>query len=201
MPTPIQILQGLENIANQMSGLAIAWHIILIGLLIALIAGWRPSIRFIRTALVMPLLSVSVMAWLFGNPFNGSTFLIFAILMIIFGFRSTDGNISFSFGWDYIAGLIIVIFGLVYPHFLHAPSWIPFLYKSPVCLIPCPTLSFVIGLALLIDDLKSRGWYITIIIAGLIYGIIGAFRLGVTIDLVLIAGAVLLIFKVITRKN
>jgi hypothetical protein len=201
MPTPYEILQGLETIANQMSPLAIIWHIALVGMLIGFIAGWRPTVRFVRIALTLLLLSVSAMAWLFGNPFNGAVFLFFAIFMISFGLKPDHDKISFNFGWAGIVGIIMTVFGLIYPHFLHTDSLFPYLYRSPVGLVPCPTLSFIIGLALILDNLRSRGWYIMLIGAGMIYGIVGAFRLAVTADLVLLAGAILLTINVfITGK-
>jgi hypothetical protein len=88
---------------------------------------------------------------------------------------------------------------MAYPHFLHTGSVFPYLYKSPLGLIPCPTLSFVTGMALILNNLRSRGWYITVIVAGLFYGFTGVFRLGVTIDLILIIAAVLLTIKMLVN--
>ena len=53
----------------------------------------------------------------------------------------------------------------------------------------CPTLSIVIGLALITGGLDSRLWTSILTAAGLFYGLFGALRLGVTIDFVLLLGA------------
>ena len=52
----------------------------------------------------------------------------------------------------------------------------------PTGLVPCPTLSIVIGLALIVEGLDSRIWTSVLVGAtGVFYGIFGAVRLGVTI--------------------
>lgn len=197
MPPLQEILGVLENIADRMAVLAIIWHIIFYSMLIAFMAGWRPSARLVMTSLALPILSVGVVAWLFGNPFNSTVFMLLAILLAITGHRSDNNRISFTDGWARVAGFLMIAFGLIYPHFILNESVVSYLYRSPVGLIPCPTLSLVIGVALIIDDMRGRVWHIALISGGLIYGVIGAFRLEVKIDLVLLAGAVILAFKVI----
>ena len=196
MPSPQQILQGLEMIAGRMAWLAVIWHIVLVIIPVAIAVGWRPSNRLFGAAISLPVLSVSIMAWIFGNPFNGAVFLVFFVLLTIFALRQNRGLITIASSWRLISGIILLIFGLVYPHFLDTNNFLPYLYKSPLGLVPCPTLSYIIGGALLFRGLNSKGWNITLIVAGFIYGVIGAFRLNVLIDLVLLAGSVLLILKV-----
>ena len=43
MPSATEILDGLSAIANQTTGIAVAWHIVIAVALIALASGWRPS--------------------------------------------------------------------------------------------------------------------------------------------------------------
>jgi hypothetical protein len=62
-------------------------------------------------------------------------------------------------------------------------------YAAPVGLVPCPTLSIVIGFTLLVGGFNSRKWMLILAIVGLFYGIIGYFRLGVKLDIGLIVGA------------
>jgi hypothetical protein len=100
-----------------------------------------------------------------------------------------------------VPGALLFLFGFVYPHLLNTDSFIPYLYSAPVGLVPCPTLSVVIGLALILDGLGSRAVEFTMGIAGLIHGVIGAARLHVTIDLVMLAGAILLIVAGFVRRS
>jgi hypothetical protein len=82
--------------------------------------------------------------------------------------------------------------GWLYPHFLHADSWIPYLYASPFALIPCPTLLVVTGVTLMFRNAGSNLWRAALAAAGLFYGALGVFRLGVQLDSVLLASSVLL---------
>ncbi len=74
MPSSQKILEGLTAIANDWQALAIVWHVVLGALLLALLLGWRPSKRLAGVLLAVPLASVSVLAWISENPFNGTLF-------------------------------------------------------------------------------------------------------------------------------
>jgi len=74
--SPVAILAGLTTIANDSRWLAVCWHIVLATLVVMLLAGWRPSNRLLGGLLITPLVSVSTVAWLSGNPFNGITFAV-----------------------------------------------------------------------------------------------------------------------------
>jgi hypothetical protein len=56
---------------------------------------------------------------------------------------------------------------------------------APLGLSPCPTLSAVIGLTLMLDLVWSRAWSWMLAAFGAAYGLIGALRLGVAIDVLL----------------
>jgi hypothetical protein len=50
----------------------------------------------------------------------------------------------------------------------------------------------VAGGSLILGSLGSKGWAATVACIGLLYGAIGVFVLGVSIDLILVAGAIAL---------
>ncbi|HEU5255113.1 MAG TPA: hypothetical protein VFU28_03935, partial [Vicinamibacterales bacterium] len=56
------------------------------------------------------------------------------------------------------------------------------LYASPFGILPCPTLAVVIGVTLMGRPLMAVRWHAIVIVAGLLYGAIGVFRLGVVLD-------------------
>lgn len=58
-------------------------------------------------------------------------------------------------------------------------------------LIPCPTLSAIIGMTVVFGGLGSRSWSTVLAALAVFYGVYGAAVLGVTIDWVLAAGAAL----------
>ncbi len=205
MPAPDQILSVLTAIANQWKSLAIAWHLyfaVLMGLVIVL----RPSRRLMGILLGLPLVSVGVLAWYAGNLFNGVFFAVAAIALIALAARLPDERVQIAPVWIAVAGAVMFIFGWIYPHFLDTTSFWPYLYAAPVGLVPCPTLSIVIGSALMLHGLDSRSWSLVLAATGTFYGLFGALRLGVTIDFVLLIGALVLAAIVLmpgatTRKH
>jgi len=192
-----EIISGLYSIANDNSLFAIIWHVIIYFLLLALVAKWMPSNRLLGTLICLPLFTVAAFAWFSGNPFNGSLFAVLAILILVFGLKTSLQPVSLSQLPFVIIGIIMIIFGLVYPHFIETNSIFKYLYASPVGLIPCPTLSILIGFVLLFNGFGSQSITLTFIIAGLFYGFFGAFRLGVYLDLFLIFGTLTLSAKYI----
>ena len=68
------------------------------------------------------------------------------------------------------------------------------------CALTCPTLSFVIGFALLASGFSSRILSITLGAIGLFYALFGAFRLGVRIDLILLLGAASLLVLALSPR-
>jgi len=198
MPTPAEILKTLAAIADEQVVLAMIWHALIVVTIIGIVLGWRPTKKAGAAALAIPLLSVSILAWAYRNPFNGLVFSLFALAFVGIGLRRPSETVDPAPGWASVAGAVLIIFGWVYPHFLGAGSWIRYFYEAPVGLIPCPTLSVAIGFALPANGFSSRGYSVTMGILGLFYALFGAFRLGVRIDFVLGLGAVSLLILALT---
>jgi hypothetical protein len=192
MPSAEAILDGLTAIANDWRGLAIGWHVLLTAAIVGMFAGWRPTNRTAAGLLIMPLVSVSVLAWSSGNPFNTATFAALALALGSILRRLSSRPVRVSQPWLVAAGALLLTFAWVYPHFLHARTWAEYIFAAPLGLIPCPTLAAVIGVTLILGLLESRAWSLTVAVMGLAYGAIGIFRLGVRIDVALLAGAALL---------
>lgn len=201
MPAPEQILNGLREIANNWRAIAIFWHVYFAAVALGLIFGVRLSKRATGILLALPLFSVSGLAWSSANPFNGIVFALLGILMVVISVTLPWGNVHIAPLGIAIPGVLMFIFGWAYPHFLETPSFVPYLYSAPTGLIPCPTLSIVIGLALILDGLGSRPWSFILGAAGLFYGIFGAARLGVIIDVVLLLGALILVLAMFIGKS
>jgi hypothetical protein len=201
MPTPEEILNGLAFAANKFIMLGIAWHIITFAFIILLLSGRKFNKKYIAAGSGILLLSVGYIANLVSNPFNA---ILFAIAALLFGiFTMKFKKVQVGLKWDYIsvAGLIMFIFGFVYPHFLEGEPLYKYLYASPLGLIPCPTLSVFTGITLMLHGFQSKKWMITAAFLGLFYGIFGVLRLKVYLDIVLIAGALFLLVYAFTRKQ
>jgi hypothetical protein len=191
MPDSKAILSSLSSIANEAFVFALAWHLVVAIALLALLAGVRLRRRSAALLSYAPLVSVSAFAWAYANPFNGLVFTALTAALVWLALRAPNDWLTRSEGWESLLGVALVAFGWVYPHFLGARfPWTTYLFASPMGLLPCPTLSLVIGLTLLGSAPGGRASARILASAGLFYGVWGALRLGVTLDLVLLAGAV-----------
>lgn len=201
MPTPDQILAGLGSIANDWSLLAAAWHVYYGAIPVLVLLGGRPSRRLTGALLSLPLLSVSGLAWGTGNPFNGAFFAISSIALIVIAARLPRESIQIAPTWMVMTGAFMFLVGWVYPHFLSAASPLAYLYAAPTGLIPCPTLSATIGLALVASGVGSAAWMRVLGVTGLFYGLFGAARLGVWIDMALLLGAISILVASFTYRS
>lgn len=194
MPTPYEILDGLSAIANDWRLLAVVWHGYF-GLFILLLAfGLRPRKTIAGVLLTLPLFSVSILAWIYANPFNGAIFMLLGILLICIAAGLPRGSVGVSSKGFAVPGALLIAFGWNYPHFLNDVDAFAYFYFAPAGLIPCPTLSVVIGFTLLLRGLGVRAWCLLLSTAGAFYGFFGAVRLGVMIDWVLVMGALVTVY-------
>jgi len=189
MPSISEILLALSSLANQWRHVAIAWHAALGVSLLTILGGWRPPMRIAAYALVSLLVSVAVAAFASGNVVNGIAFSALSIALCAVARRFSNEVIRINWRVIALPGMLLLAFGWGYPHFLETGHWTEYAYAAPLGLLPCPTLSSVTGLSILCGQFGSRAWVRILTSAGLLYGAIGVFVLGVTLDYVLLAGA------------
>lgn len=181
--------------------LAVAWHVYLAFLVVLLLVGHRGSRRVWGVLLALPLLSVGSLAWYSGNPFNGTLFLIGGFGLIAVAIRLGPSHVKLSRLGFILLGACVFAFGWAYPHFLDTDNNWTYLYAAPTGLVPCPTLSAVIGLSIIIGGLESSAWSILLGVIGLFYGVFGAAHLSVTIDWILAAASVFLLATAILSSR
>jgi hypothetical protein len=193
MPSATEILTSLSLAANEAFGVAIVWHVIVAWCAVAYRLGFRPTERVAAMLLSFPLASVALLSWVLDNPFNGAVFALAAISLGFLAWRGGSARTAASGDpWSVRLGGVLVALGWVYPHFLEGHSPFAYLIAAPLGVIPCPTLSLVVGVALLGGGLVGGGWRILLIALATLYGLFGVLRLGVFIDLLLLAGALAL---------
>jgi hypothetical protein len=191
VPAAEAVLSWATGVANEWRWLAIAWHVTL-GSLLVVASRSRLSERLLALLLLLPIVSVAVLAWLSWNPFNGLMFTLLAVLLLRSAMYLPRPAMTHpSRRWLPAGGALIAV-GWLYPHFLITDTWAAYAYASPFGLLPCPTLSVVVGVTLVWGGFRSISWNMLVAAAGVLYGAIGVFRLGVLLDLWLLVGASLL---------
>jgi hypothetical protein len=190
MPTADIVLTWATGVANDWRWLAIAWHIALAALLLTL-TRLSVSQRLFGFLLILPIASVAVLAVVSRNPFNALTFIALTVVLTsCVRYLPAIATVA-SRRWLFV-GAPLIAFGWLYPHFLVADSWMEYAYASPLGLLPCPTLAVVVGMTLTVGGLRSARWNGAVAGAGLFYGVVGVFKLGVGLDWWLLTGATLL---------
>lgn len=187
MPSSSEILSHLSFLSQSYIWLAVLWHLAVFAVLTR--KGWRPKQRHAAQILLLPLMSVSVLGWIHGNPFQGLAFLILTFVLGIISFRLGNRPVSLHRKWTFPVGVAVLLYALVYPHFLQTDSLWLYLIAAPVGVVPCPTLSLILGFSLLFQGFYSRLWSLVAAAAGIFYGLFGILRLGVWLDLGLLLAA------------
>lgn len=195
MPAPETILAGLRLASVRALAVAGLWHAVLAVGLIAVVRGWRPSRRLGAVLFCLPIVSASTLAFIFGNPFNGALLGLTGPALLAIASRLNQTRVRLASTVEQVIGGAMIGFAWVYPHFLQPLPAATYLWAAPMGVVPCPTLSLVVGLGLVFGGIASRAWSLVVALVALFYGLFGVFRLGVAIDVVLVAGAAaLLIF-------
>lgn len=185
------ILASATAIAAEWRWLAIVWHAVFALVLVAILAFRIRDRRALAMAAALPFTTVAALAWWSGNPFNGTVFTVFAIVLVAIAARLPAFPTPIGRPSAVWAGACCCAFAWSYPHFLPG-TWTQYLYAAPLGLLPCPTLSLCVGLSLITQGFGSFRWAVIVTAGTLIYGAVGVLALGVTIDWALIAGALIL---------
>jgi hypothetical protein len=201
MPSAQDILNVLASASAGLVPLAIAWHALLGLAIILVLVGWRPARKLGALLLLLPFISVILVSFFYNSLFNFVVFIVFAVILAILALAMGPDCTYHPPAWGVFFGWLMLFFAWIYPHFRLSASWVYSLYGTPLGLIPCPTLSMVVGFALLADGFRSRGWTWVLIVLGLFYGLFGTLRLGVWIDVFLLVGTLMLVAEAVTLKR
>lgn len=190
MPASTEILEQLAAMSTALAPLAAAWHVGILAVVAAILAGWRPTPLVFATLLLAPLaLSVGSLALAFGNNFNGVSFGLLALLLFASGSRLSDAvPVARGPTWSTVLGVALILFGVAYPHFVDGP-WYVVLATAPIGVVPCPTLALLAGATLVGGGMGSRVLPAILAIWCAFYAAFGIVRLGVGIDVGLVVAA------------
>jgi hypothetical protein len=200
VPTALAILDQLRGIAQTWWPLAVVWHVYVAAFVLAVLAGWRPTRRLAASLVSMPVASALAMAAVSANPFTtlllGGTIVGTQVAL----WRWPSEVIQLGRGFPLIIGGALIVFGLVYPHFLSPNSTATYLYAAPTGLVPCPTLAVLAGFSMALRSFGSRWWAFVVAASCLIYGAIGSLYLAVRLDWVLVVGSLVVFGQALWPK-
>jgi len=179
MPASAELLRQLATIANELIGVAMAWHVVVASVLVTVALGWRPTPRTSVVALAALPVSVAIIAAAYGNVFNALGFALLALLLVA-GRRTATmpGHVP---AWSRALGAALIAYAWLYPHFLAGP-WFQYAYAAPLGVVPCPTLALVAGVTLVAGSFGSRFVAAVLAVWCLFYATFGIVRLGVWLD-------------------
>lgn len=182
--------------------IAIAWHVAIVAVVIALDGGWRPTTARVRQLLSLPFLSVAVVSVASGNAFNQVAFTSLAVVFATLALAEPAEPAEPAQPGPpiFIAlGCTMIAIAWVYPHFLESLHPCTYLYAAPIGVVPSPTLYLVIGFAL-IGPVGGRAWMAILAALGILYGVTGVALLGVRLDIGLVVGGTALVVRLVAER-
>lgn len=196
------ILSYIGAVAGKYIWLNVTLHIVCYAAVALLfVPGFRYKKAVWNSLVTVLFSSVAAIALLNGNPFNFGIFAI-AAAFAVFEIVKRRGAADLSFTSDTAHNirtaifLVVALFGLIYPHFVDAhPALMPFV--SPLGIIPCPTLTFVLGIANILYPRVNRALYTVLALLGVFYGITGLLLVNVYFDIPLAAIGLYSAYKMI----
>jgi len=200
VPSSEEILQLARTVASELSELAIAWHVVILVAAIALLRRKRLSPRYAVPLLVAPALSVFIVSTIYNSWFNAVSFGLLALVLTIGAFKRDGPWRIRGPTWMLILGTALVAFGFCYPHFT-AGAWYRSVYAAPIGLVPCPTLAILSGFTLLVGGHESRAVPAVLAVWTAFYAVYGILKLGVALDVGLLAGMIGLVVLAVQNRR
>jgi hypothetical protein len=200
MPSASEILEQLRLAANQADTLAIAWHVVVLLVGIAMIRRWQPPIRYAPLALVAPVLSVFMVSLGYRNWFNAGSFFVLAVALTFVSVDLVEPSRARGPVWRTVLGIALVAYGVVYPHFIEG-AWYRSLYAAPIGVLPCPTLAMIAGYTLVTSGHGTRAVPAVLAVWTAFYAAFGIAKLGVWLDVGLLAATFGLVVLVVQNDH
>jgi hypothetical protein len=196
MKSPEAIINMLEGVSRDVKSYSALVHILFLvvvglGLLVQKI---RNTLFSIFIALLS--LSATVISIKYAIVPN---ILVFAMFFGLILYAYLTKNLNFSLKDiappDLLFGILGLVFGFWYLHWVETPIWLNALLYSPLGAVNCPTMVTICGFLCLSQKPRSALLETAVGLTTLYFGFFGIFRLGAYVDVVLIICALFLIVR------
>lgn len=196
MKSPEEITSMLSNVTDQLRTFSAIAHIIFLVVIVTglILKKVRGTLFFLFIAFLS--LSATVIAIKYVILPNIIIFTMFFVLIINAYFKK---QLNFELEnlkpVNLFFGIIGMVFGFWYLHWVESPIWLNALYNSPLGIVTCPTMVTICGFLCLTEKPRSVMLEATVALITLYFGFFGVFRLGAYIDIMLIVCALFLILR------
>ncbi len=199
MKTSEAITSMLETVAQETRGYAAFVHLlflVVIGLGL-LIGRMRNALFSLFIAFIS--LSATVFAVNYAIAPNVIIFGMFFVLILHAWFtKRLNFGLKDSAPISLFFGVLGLVFGFWYLHWVDSPVWLHALFSSPLGVVNCPTMVTVCGFLCLSQKPRSAPLEAAVGLITLYFGFFGIFRLGAYVDVVLVLCSLFLIVRLIT---
>jgi uncharacterized membrane protein YhaH (DUF805 family) len=202
MKTPEAITGMLESISKEVKSYSAFVHILFLvviglGLLVKKI---RNSLFSLFSAFLS--LSATIISVKYLIAPNIIIFAVFFVLIIhAYLTRSLNFDLKNIAPINLFFGILGLVFGFWYLHWVESPIWLNALLYSPLGAVNCPTMVTVCGFLCLSQKQRSSILEAAVALITLYFGFFGIFRLGAYVDVALILCGLFLIVRLSSYLN
>ncbi|MDO8125151.1 MAG: hypothetical protein Q6364_12330 [Candidatus Hermodarchaeota archaeon] len=196
MKTPEAITSMLQNISKEVKSYSAFVHILFLvviglGLLVKKIRNSLFSLFIAFLSLSATIISVKYVI--------APNIIIFAMFLVLIIHAYLTKNLNFDLKniapVNLVFGIIGMVFGFWYLHWVQSPVWLNALLYSPLGAVNCPTMVTICGFLCLSQKPRSAILEAPVALTTLYFGFFGIFRLGAYVDVPLIICALFLIVR------
>jgi|GEM_PF-1870643 len=194
--SPEAITSFLEDISKDVRSYSVLVHILFLvvvglGLLVEKIRNTLLSLFIAFISLSVTVISVKYVIV--------PNIILFAMFFVLIIHAYLTKNLSFHLRniapVNLLFGILGLIFGFWYLHWVDSPVWLNALLYSPLGAINCPTMLTICGFLCLSQKPRSAVLETIVAFTTLYFGFFGLFRLGAYVDVALIVCALFLIVR------
>ena len=202
MKSPEEITIMLSNVTNQLKFFSAIVHILF---LVVIVTGLifkkiRGTLFFLFIAfLSLSATVISVKYMILPNIIIFAMF--FGLIINAYFNKQLNFELENLKPVNLFFGIIGMVFGFWYLHWVENPIWLNALYNSPLGVVNCPTMVTICGFLCLTEKPRSVMLETTVALITLYFGFFGVFRIGAYIDIMLILCALFLILRLGSYLN
>jgi hypothetical protein len=196
MKTPEDITLMLENISKEVRIFSAFVHIIFL-----LVIGLGLLVKQIRNSLFSLFMAfLSLSATIVSVKYLiAPNIIIFALFFVLIIHAYLTKSLNFALKniapINLFFGILGLVFGFWYLHWVESPVWWNALLYSPLGAVNCPTMVTLCGFLCLSQKPRSALLEAAVALITLYFGFFGIFRLGAYVDVALIICALFLIMR------